>query len=219
MSDPDNAERKKKYLSLKHCVWIASFEWLLDLQVLPFVLAYIVLLPWRFLELKALAVAQYSEVPSNSQNVQKMKHVARNLNRKELPKRAQVISNLFKFLVKDYLTLLIIAVLLATLWRALNTLEILYDYAQRYKKGNSFLLDYKLKDISLQKRIAREFRYLLRDLLMLLVMIMTLAMVHRAGRLLGRLKGVGVKRKERKEMQTLEYFKKFKMLRSVTASR
>ena len=54
---------------------------------------------------------------------------------------------------------------------------------------------------------------------MLLVMIMTLAMVHRAGRLLSRLKGVGVKRKERKEMQTLEYFKKFKMLRSVTASR
>ncbi len=31
MSDPNNQDRKKKYLSLKHCVWIASFEWLLDL--------------------------------------------------------------------------------------------------------------------------------------------------------------------------------------------
>jgi hypothetical protein len=66
MNDPNNHERKKKYLSLKHCIWIASFEWLLDLQVLPFVLAYIVFLPWRFMELKALAVSQYIEVPSNS---------------------------------------------------------------------------------------------------------------------------------------------------------
>jgi hypothetical protein len=66
MNDPQNHERKKKYLSLKHCVWIASFEWLLDLQVLPFVLAYIVFLPWRFMELKAIAVSQYIEVPSNS---------------------------------------------------------------------------------------------------------------------------------------------------------
>ena len=57
MNDPHNHERKKKYLSLKHCVWIASFEWLLDLQVLPFVLAYIVFLPWRFMELKAIAVS------------------------------------------------------------------------------------------------------------------------------------------------------------------
>ena len=56
---------KNKYLSLKQCVWLAAVEWLLDLQVLPFVIAYLVLLPWRFIELRNIAVSQYCEVPAN----------------------------------------------------------------------------------------------------------------------------------------------------------
>jgi hypothetical protein len=48
---------KTKYLSLKQCVWLASVEWVLDLQVLPFVIAYLVFLPWRFIELRNIAVS------------------------------------------------------------------------------------------------------------------------------------------------------------------
>ena len=169
------------------------------------------------MELKALAVSQYTEVPSNSQNVQKLKHVSRNLNKKEMPKRARVIYDLFRYLVKDYLTLAITLVLLVTFWRTINTLEILYDYAQRYRKGGvSFMLEYKLKDVSLQKRLFLEFRNLLRDFIVLFIFILTLLMLHRAKSVIKRIKGVSMKKKERKELQTVEYFKKFQMLRRVS---
>lgn len=169
------------------------------------------------MELKALAVSQYTEVPSNSQNVQKLKHVSRNLNKKEMPKRARVIYDLFRYLVKDYLTLAITMVLLVTFWRTINTLEILYDYAQRYRKGGaSFMLEYKLKDVSLQKRLFLEFRNLLRDFIVLFIFILTLLMLHRAKSVIKRIKGVSMKKKERKELQTVEYFKKFQMLRRVS---
>jgi hypothetical protein len=82
--------------------------------------------------------------------VKKLKHVSRNLSIKKLPKRAEIIYDLFRYLIKDYLTILITIVLLATGWRTINTLEILYDYAQRYKSGEvNFMLEYKLKDVSL----------------------------------------------------------------------
>ncbi len=162
-------------------------------------------------------MSQYTEVPSNSQNVQRLKHVSRNLNKKEMPKRARVIYDLFRYLIKDYLTLAITMILLVTFWRTINTLEILYDYAQRYRKGGaSFMLEYKLKDVSLQKRLFLEFRHLLRDFIVLFIFILTLLMLHRAKSVIKRIKGVSMKKKERKELQTVEYFKKFQMLRRVS---
>lgn len=134
-----------------------------------------------------------------------------------MPKRARVIYDLFRYLIKDYLTLAITMILLVTFWRTINTLEILYDYAQRYRKGGaSFMLEYKLKDVSLQKRLFLEFRHLLRDFIVLFIFILTLLMLHRAKSVIKRIKGVSMKKKERKELQTVEYFKKFQMLRRVS---
>jgi hypothetical protein len=82
MKDDNNQLRKKKFLSFKHCVWIATVEWLLDLLVIPIVIPYIIFLPWRFNELKNLVALQITEVPSNSQNINKLKHILRNLYRK-----------------------------------------------------------------------------------------------------------------------------------------
>jgi hypothetical protein len=117
-----------------------------------------------------------------------MKHVSRNLNKKMLPKRAEIIYDLFRYLVKDYLTIVITIVLLVTGWRTINTLEILYDYAQRYKTGGaSFMLEYKLKDVSLQKRLAKEFRNLIRDFFLLCFMIISILLIHRAKSLIKRI--------------------------------
>lgn len=77
-----------------------------------------------------------------------------------MPKRVQVVYDLFRYLIKDYLTILITLVLVVTMWRAINTLEIMYLYGQRYKllqklafwrrsnAQNKEFLDYQLKDIS-----------------------------------------------------------------------
>ncbi len=117
-----------------------------------------------------------------------MKHVSRNLSIKKLPKRAEIIYDLFRYLVKDYLTILITILLLVTGWRTINTLEILYDYAQRYRTGGvSFMLEYKLKDVSLQKRLYKEFRYLLRDFVLLCLLIISILLIHRAKSLIKRI--------------------------------
>jgi len=50
-----------------------------------------------------------------------------------MPKRVQVVYDLIRYLVKDYLTIVITIVLLGTIWRTLNTLEILGTYAMRYR--------------------------------------------------------------------------------------
>ncbi len=72
-----------------------------------------------------------------------------------MPKRLQVVYNLIRYLVKDYLTMLITVILLGTLWRTLNTLEILGTYALRYRifrcccKKQAEVVDFSVKDISL----------------------------------------------------------------------
>ena len=101
-----------------------------------------------------------------------------------------MIYNLFRFLVKDYLTIFMTLFLIVTVWRTINTLEILYDYAQRYRKGGGFIIDFKLKDLSLQKRLYIEFRNLLRDIIFLVIFILTIAMIHRANQTIGRLKRI-----------------------------
>ena len=119
----------ERYLSIKHCVWLTFVEWILDLQVLPFIIVYIVLIPWRLNELFEIAVTQYEGVPSTNQKVQLLKHVARDVSKNQMPKRVQVIYDLFRFLVKDYSTVVITVILLITGWRTINTLEILALYS------------------------------------------------------------------------------------------
>jgi hypothetical protein len=68
-----------------------------------------------------------------------------------------VVYDLVRFLFKDYGTLLITVVLLVTVWRTLNTLEILYLYGQRHsylrclcsKRHSKEFVDYQIKDVSL----------------------------------------------------------------------
>lgn len=89
MEDPvKKSKMAERYLSLKQCVWLAFVELVLDFQVLPFIAVYIVLVPWRLNELMAIAVEQYEGVPANKLGVNKFKHVARDVSRNKLPKRA-----------------------------------------------------------------------------------------------------------------------------------
>ena len=129
-----------------------------------------------------------------------------------MPKRVQVLYNLIRYLVKDYLTLVITAILLATLWRTLNTLEILGTYALRYKlfrcfcckKKQAELVDFSVKDISAQMKLYREFMHLLRDLLVLLpIMFLTFLFMIRAKPLYLRLRRMQLKKKEKREIQAL----------------
>lgn len=65
LEDPEKKKQMHmRYLSLKHCIWLAFIEWILDLWVLPFIVTYMVCLPWRINELFALAVTQYDSVPA-----------------------------------------------------------------------------------------------------------------------------------------------------------
>lgn len=126
-----------------------------------------------------------------------------------MPKRVQVLYNLIRYIVKDYLTIVISAILLLTLWRTLNTLEILGTYALRYKifrsccckKKHAELVDFSVKDISFQMKLYREFVHLLRDLLVLLpIMILTFFFMIRAKPLYLRLRRIQLKKKEKREI-------------------
>lgn len=130
LEDPEKRRKmNERYLSIKQCVWLTFVEWILDLQVLPFIIVYIVLIPWRLNELFEIAVTQYEGVPSTNQKVQLLKHVARDVSKNQMPKRVQVIYDLFRFLVKDYSTVVITVILLITGWRTINTLETLALYS------------------------------------------------------------------------------------------
>jgi hypothetical protein len=70
LEDPEKRKKMEdRYLSLKQCVWLAFVEWILDLWVLPFVIAYFVLIPWRLDELFSIAVSQYEGVPATKAKV------------------------------------------------------------------------------------------------------------------------------------------------------
>lgn len=57
MQDPEKrALAKDRYLTVKQCVWLAFVELILDMMVLPFIVAY-VFVPWRFSELVEIAVS------------------------------------------------------------------------------------------------------------------------------------------------------------------
>ena len=179
-------------------MWVSFIEWVLDLWLLPFLIVYIVCLPWRLGELWALAMSQYEQVPMNRDKVRGLRHVARDVGIFQMPKRIKVLYDLIRYLFKDYLTIVITLVLLATFWRTLNTLEILGTYAMRYKfcrccckSKNSDVIDYSVKDISFQLKLYREFVLLLRDLLFLLpTLVLTFVLIIRAKSLCVRLRRV-----------------------------
>ena len=130
LEDPaKKSKMQDRYLSFKQCVWLAFVELILDIQVLPFILSYFLFVPWRLNELFDIAVSQYEAVPSTKQKVQMLKHVARDVSKEQMPKRVQVIYDLFRFIIKDYATIIITIILLVTGWRTLNTLEILLLYS------------------------------------------------------------------------------------------
>jgi hypothetical protein len=105
--------------------------------------------------------------------------------------------------------MVITLVLLCTLWRTLNTLEIIGSYAMRYRifrccccmKRKAEAVDYSLKDLSFQMKLWREFKLLLRDLLLLLpIMLFTFALLVRSKSLFLRLKRVYSKKREKREI-------------------
>jgi len=70
LEDPvKRSKMDERYLSFKQCVWLAFIELILDLQVLPFILAYFIFVPWRLNELFDIAVSQYEAVPSTKSKV------------------------------------------------------------------------------------------------------------------------------------------------------
>lgn len=63
MKDPKKRV-KENFLSFKYCIYLTFMEWLLDLLILPFIIAYLILLPWRFNTLMEVAISQYERVPT-----------------------------------------------------------------------------------------------------------------------------------------------------------
>ena len=51
----------------------------------------------------------------------------REVNKGQLPKRLQAAIYLFKYILIDYLTFVLSLILVATVWRAQNTLELVYN--------------------------------------------------------------------------------------------
>lgn len=59
-----------------------------------------------------------------------------------MPKRVQVIANLFKYLVIDYITIACSIILIITIWRSLNTIEALWMYFRHRVSRNKEEIDY-----------------------------------------------------------------------------
>jgi hypothetical protein len=112
-----------------------------------------------------------------------------------MPKRLIVVYDLSRYLFKDYATFIITIILLLTGWRTLNTLEILSLYLQRYRLLAPLFrrltpptfLEHSLKDVSLQKKLAKEFKHLMLDATLLGLLMLDLALLYRARSVLGRL--------------------------------
>jgi hypothetical protein len=84
-----------------------------------------ILIPWRVTKLFEIAVTQYEGVPTRK--IYK-DHYMRELNAGHTPKRVLVVIHLFRFIVADYATVIFTVLLVGTLWRAINTIEILHLY-------------------------------------------------------------------------------------------
>lgn len=52
----------------------------------------------------------------------------RELNAGHTPKRVLVVILLFRFIIADYATIIFTTLLVGTIWRSINTIEILYLY-------------------------------------------------------------------------------------------
>jgi len=66
--------------------------------------------------------------------------------------------------------------------------------------------------VSLQKKLAKEFKHLLIDASMLLILLLTLLMGFRARSVTSRLRAVYQKKRDRKELQTVNYINKLRMI-------
>ena len=91
-------------------------------------------------------------------------HYLRERKAGKRPKRIIVAVDLFNFIISDYTTIAMTLILLVTLWRTLNTIEILQLYYRQRKTEDDNerdFLDQVIKDKSLQKKISKEFLELL----------------------------------------------------------
>ena len=102
-------------------------------MVLPFILSYFLIIPWRLDNLFSIALTQYERVPT-----QKVKgaYFTREIKDKKLPKRVEVVMRLFECIFKDYVTILFSLILVVTMWRSINTIQKVWLYF-RYRISNN----------------------------------------------------------------------------------
>eukprot|EP00347_Sterkiella_histriomuscorum_P012885 403366845 len=209
----DQIKKQDNYLSIKECIWLSLIEWVLDLLLLPFLLAYFILIPWRLSDLFEMAVSQFERVPT--QKVKKS-HYMREVNKGQLPKRLQAAIYLFKYILIDYLTFVLSLILVVTVWRAQNTLELVYsNFLLRFTrdKNTKAYLKTMIKDKTLIQQIVKEFKSLALDSVFLVLIILNVLMISRVKVLYQRLHGVYIKKKNRQEVQALNLINKVKSLK------
>lgn len=177
-------------------------------------------------ELRDIALEQYEQVPAHVDRVRGLKHVGRDISGvKVMPKRVRVVYDLMRYIFKDYGTIVMVGLLIGTVWRALNTLELIWIYAQRYSLVKRFfkpsaeaVLDSSIKDLSLQLKLTKEFILLLRDVSLFFLLMIDIIMIYRAKSVVSRLQGIWKKKQERKEVQTVEYVKKIARFTRISKS-
>ncbi len=132
-----------------------------------------------------------------------MNHLRRG---QKIPKRIEIVSKMLTYLIKDYLTIIGCMILIITVWRSINTLEIIYDCITDSFDNANF--KNHIKNQSFQMRIWKEIKRLIRDFFLIFILILSFLLIHRSKNLLLRLSRVIRMRKERREIQTINYLKK-----------
>ena len=109
----------------------------------------------------------------------------------------------FSSLIKDTITIILALVLTITMWRAFDSLVIIYSYLRlritRDKNTKAFLVA-KIKDKTLLSQLFSQFKELLLDLCFLLPLILVVLLLSRVKSLFKRLLKLYNKKKQREEV-------------------
>ncbi|CDW72139.1 UNKNOWN [Stylonychia lemnae] len=202
--------QNEQYLSIKECIWLSLIELVMDLLVLPFIIAHFIFIPWRYKEIFNLAVSQFERIPT--QRVKKVQYM-REIENGKVPKRVQVVGQLIMYIAIDYLTVFLSIILVVTGWRAVNTIEFWFNHFRyRFSKNHEVkqFMETIIKDKSLVGQILNEFKQLLIDSFFFTLTLLVIIQVRRVKSLKLRLQDIYEKKKVRKEIQTLNYLARVK---------
>ena len=179
--------KSKEYLSFQYCVLITFREWLKDLPYVPIGLLISVFACWRLPQIVAILIGQAERIPT----IKEYKSIA--------SERQKLLKMLISVLFFDYPTLIMTAVLLISLWRAVNTLSLLKLHVLKYFKD----LEEEV-DSTLFREITAQFCQLGIDFLELLMMFTVLILGVRASSLIRRMRIYTRLYRERKGFYTLK---------------